>query len=118
MIHPKASLTGRLAAYAGFVVALGASLSACTAPEERRQANVHQDIATCTEFGATPGSTAYTDCMLAQQSRRDKSKREALEQAALATKMSKDSQEISRKVQCDKEARKDRDAGRQPRRCG
>jgi len=96
---------------------LGASLAGCASREERRQANLYQDTTTCGDFGANANSRAYTDCMLAQQNRRDNKQRMALEQAALSTQISKDSMEISRRAQCDRDARKDREAGNRPRRC-
>ncbi|MGN6825861.1 hypothetical protein [Paucibacter sp. M5-1] len=101
----------------GLAALIGVGLSACTSPEQRRHANLSQDSSTCADFGASPGSQAYTECMLAQQNRRDGKQREAMERAALATQMSKDSLEISRKVECAREAKKDREAGRRERYC-
>lgn len=101
----------------GLVAALGAALGACASPEQRRQANLYQDGATCADFGARPGTAAYTECMLTQQTRRDNKQRNSLEQTALTTQIARDSQEMSRKVQCDRDAKKDREAGLRPRRC-
>lgn len=101
----------------GLAAVLGAGLGACASPDQRRQANLYQDSTTCAEFGANSDSPAYTECMLAQQSRRDHKQRDALERAALSTQLSKDSLEIGRKVQCDRDAKKDREAGVRPRRC-
>jgi len=101
----------------GLVAALGASLAACTSPEQRRQANLYQDTTTCADFGARQGSREYTDCMLAQQSRRDNEKLNALERQRISTQNSKDSLEMVRKIECDREAKKDREAGRRPRDC-
>lgn len=100
-------------------LALGlvAALAACASPEQKRQARLYQDGSTCAEFGASPGTRAYTDCMLTQQSRRDNKQRNSLEQTALTTQIAKDSQEMTRKVRCDRDARKDREAGLRPRRC-
>lgn len=100
----------------GFVAVLGA-LGACVSPEQKRQANLYQDGATCAEFGARQGSPAYTECMLQQQTRRDNKQRNSLEQTALTTQIARDSQEMSRKAQCDRDAKKDREAGVRPRRC-
>jgi hypothetical protein len=99
------------------IAMLGAGLGGCASPEQRHQARLYQDTTTCSEFGANSGSRAYTDCMLAQQNRRDNKQRNALEQAALSTQISKDSLDITRKVQCDRDAKKDREAGQRPRRC-
>lgn len=101
----------------GFVAVLGAGLVACASPDQRRQANLYQDATTCAEFGARPGSPQYTECMLQQQSRRDNKQRHSLEQTALTTQIARDSQEMSRKAQCDRDAKKDREAGVRPRRC-
>lgn len=101
----------------GFVAVVAAGLGACASPEQRQQANLYQDGSTCAGFGASPGTPAYTECMLTQQSRRDNKQRNSLEQTALTTQIAKDSQEMSRKVQCDRDAKKDRAAGLRPRRC-
>jgi hypothetical protein len=101
----------------GMAAVLTIGLSACVAPEQRRQANLYQDGATCAEFGARPGTAAYTECMLAQQSRRDNKQKNSLEQTALTTQIARDSQEMGRKAQCDRDAKKDREAGLRPRRC-
>lgn len=101
----------------GLAVLLGSLLSACTAPGEKREANLYQDKTTCADFGARPGSREYTDCMLTQQSRRDQEKLNALERQRISTQLGKDSLEMTRQVQCDIDAKKDREAGRRPRRC-
>lgn len=94
-----------------------ATLTACASPEEKRLANLHQDKATCAEFGARQGSREYTDCMLVQQSRRDQERLNALERQRISTQFGEDSLEMTRKVRCDVEAKKDQEAGRRPRRC-
>jgi hypothetical protein len=101
----------------GMVAVLGAGLAACTAPEQKRQVNLYQDNTTCADFGAREGSRQYTECMLAQQNRRDNEKLNALERQRLSIQMSKDSMEITHKVQCERDAKKDREAGLRPRRC-
>lgn len=101
----------------GLVAVLGAGLTACASPEQKRQANLYQDQTTCAEFGARQGSREYTDCMLKQQSRRDHEKLNALERQRISTQLGKDSLEMTRKVQCDIDAKKDREAGLRPRRC-
>ncbi|MGN6825873.1 hypothetical protein [Paucibacter sp. M5-1] len=97
--------------------ALGAGLAACTSPEQKRQANLYQDKTTCGDFGARQGTPEYTECMLTQQNRRDHEKLNALERQRLSIQMSKDSMEMTRKVQCDRDAKKDKEAGLRPRRC-
>ncbi len=101
----------------GLVAVLGSVLGACTSTGEKREANLYQDRTTCADFGARLGSREYTDCMLTQQSRRDQEKLNALERQRISTQLGKDSLEMSRKVQCDLDAKKDREAGRRPQRC-
>lgn len=117
MSQPYLKALRRPALALGLVTLLGAGLGACASPDQRRQANLYEDRTTCAEFGASPGSRPYTDCMLTQQTRRDNKQRNALESAALSTQMSKDSLEMSRKAQCDRDAKKDRESGLRPRRC-
>lgn len=99
------------------VTMLGVGLGACTSPGPRRQANLYQDNTTCGDFGAHQGARDYTDCMLAQQKRRDNGKLDALERQRISTRNSKDSFEMGRKIECGREAKKDREAGRRPRDC-
>ncbi|QBE61893.1 hypothetical protein [Pseudoduganella lutea] len=114
---PYSTRMTRRALALGFAAACGAGLGACASPEQKRQANLYQDGATCTEFGARSGTPEYTECMLTQQSRRDNKQRDSLEQTALTSQIARDSQEMSRKVRCDRDAKKDREAGLRPRRC-
>jgi hypothetical protein len=101
----------------GIAIVLVATLGACTSPEQRRQASLQQDRMTCADFGAAPGSREYTDCMLSQQNRRDNEKLRALERQRISVQNTRDSVEMTRKLECDREAKNDREAGRRPRRC-
>lgn len=101
----------------GLVAMLGAGLAACQSPEQRRAIHLAEDTGTCADFGARQGSREYTECMLLQQTRRDNEKLNALERQRIATQNSKDSLEMVRKIECDREAKKDREAGLRPRRC-
>ncbi|MDY0974356.1 hypothetical protein SOM61_05215 [Massilia sp. CFBP9012] len=101
----------------GLVAMLGAGLAACQSPEQRRAIHLAEDTGTCADFGARQGSRAYTECMLSQQTRRDNEKLNALERQRISTQNSKDSLEMVRKIECDREARKEREAGLRPRRC-
>lgn len=101
----------------GLVAVLGMGLAACESPEQRRYANLSEDNSTCASFGAGQGSRDYTDCMLKQQNRRDSEQLNALERQRISTLNSKDSMEMVRKLECDRQAKKDREAGRRPRDC-
>lgn len=88
------------------VALLGIALSGCMSGPDRRQMNLEADTSTCQSFGAPYGSAAYSDCMLAQQSRRDAAQRESLERTRLTTQIAKDAQitaDRARKERCDRD---------------
>lgn len=87
------------------VTLLGISLSGCMSGAERRQINLATDADTCASFGAPYGSPAYSDCMLAQQRRRDVKQLEELEKTRLTTQIARDAQimaDRARKQRCDR----------------
>lgn len=53
------------------VVLSAAALAACGTTAAPHHVNLQDDYRTCSEFGSAPGSRAYSDCMVAQQRRRD-----------------------------------------------
>lgn len=88
------------------VALLGISLAGCMSTAERRQVNLHEDSNTCSNFGARYGSPAYSECMIAQQRRRDLKQLEELEKTRLTTEIAQDAQimaDRARKQRCDRD---------------
>lgn len=112
MYRPQIFSSSRSAVLLGFAL-LGATLTGCVSPEAR----LAKDSGTCASFGGSYGSPEYSQCMLAQQERRDNQGLRAAEQARLSTEIARNSMEITRQVRCDKEARRARKAGERPRPC-
>lgn len=81
-------------------------LSGCVSSGERQQVNLNTDSNTCQSFGSSYGSSAYSECMLEQQRRRDSAQRESLERTRLTTQIAKDAQlmaERARRERCDRD---------------
>ena len=98
--------TRRSAKSFGIVALLGISLAGCMTGAERREVNCQNDATTCANFGARYGSPAYSDCMLAQQRRRDLKQIEDLEKTRLTSQIARDAQIMSdraRKQRCDRD---------------
>ncbi|MET3898174.1 hypothetical protein ABIB57_002120 [Devosia sp. UYZn731] len=74
----------------GLFMALSTALAGCATTQEQ----LSQDYGTCESFGAQYGSSEYSQCMLVQQQRRDNETLRSLEEARLATELSRNSQEI------------------------
>lgn len=74
----------------GVVVLLTTALAGCQTTQEQ----LTQDYGTCESFGARYGSSEYSQCMLIQQQRRDNETLNALEQARIATEISRSNQEM------------------------
>lgn len=75
----------------GVLVVLSTALAGCATTQEQ----LNQDYGTCDNFGARYGSAEYSQCMLAQQQRRDNETLNALEQARIATEISRHNQEMA-----------------------
>ena len=101
----------------GVCVGFGVVLTGCESTEAMRQAKQAQDESTCSSFGARYGSPAYTDCMLTQQQRRDAKRLQSAEETRLLAEAARVSNETAIRVRCERDARRDRDEGRRPRRC-
>lgn len=89
----------------GAVTLLSLGLTACATSSDQRSARLQDDANTCAAFGAEFGSKAYTECMLAQQQRRDAKRRESLERTALTSQIARDAQimaERARKQRCER----------------
>lgn len=88
------------------VALLGISLTGCMSAAEQRRVNLLDDASTCATFGARQGSPAYSDCMLAQQRRRDLKRIEELERTRLTSEIARDAQIMSdraRRQRCDRD---------------
>lgn len=101
----------------GMAAVLCTVLSACETMEQKRHANLAEDSGTCAGFGAHHGSRDYTECMLTQQKRRDDKALNAAEQQRLTSQTAATNLEMVRRLECDREQKKDRKEGRHPRRC-
>jgi hypothetical protein len=98
--HPR---SGR---FFGLVASLAIGLAGCMSGAEQRQVNIEDDANTCATFGARHGSPAYTDCMLAQQRRRDLKRIEELERTRLTSEIARDAQimaDRARRQRCDRD---------------
>lgn len=70
-------------------------LTGCASPAEQRQANLQHDGGTCSSFGASYGSPQHTECMLAQQQRRDAQVTDAREAARVSSEIARNNQEVA-----------------------
>jgi hypothetical protein len=85
-----------------FVALLGAGLAGCAATADQRQGNLQADAATCADFGGRYGSPQYTECMLAQQRRRDVERLESLEQTRILSDIARNSQLMTERARQDR----------------
>lgn len=76
-----------------------------------------EDQKTCDDFGASPGSKAYSKCMLVQQQRRDDAPLRAAEQQRLSAEAARHNLETVRRMRCEREAKRERRRGEHPREC-
>lgn len=111
------STVGNRLVLLAFAALLSTILAGCATAEETRRANLGQDTDTCASFGARYGSSQHSECMLAQQNRRDTEMVNALEQARLSTEITNTNQQMAERRRCTKEAKRDREEGRRPRSC-
>ncbi len=95
------------------IALLGISLSGCVTGAERQQINLQRDASTCESFGASYGSSDYSNCMLEQQRRRDARQMDSLERTRLATEIARDAQVMADRARW---SRCNQDPGR--RECG
>lgn len=98
--------TQRIHRHLPLALLLAASLTGCMSGPEQRQANLQEDSSTCASFGSGYGSRAYSECMLAQQRRRDAKALESLERTRMTTEIARDAQIMSdraRRQRCDRD---------------
>lgn len=97
-----------------FLAFASVAVSGCATSAEPRYGRLDKDARTCSRFGAQYGTAAYSDCMLAQQRRRDLKQLESLERTRLTSQIAKDGQimaERARQQRCDKNPNR-RECGR------
>ena len=93
-------------------------LTSLAVPTAAQGKSAHRkDSETCASFGAHPGSGEYSRCMLAQQRRRDVAPLNAAEAQRASAEAARNNLETIRRMRCDREARRDRERGVQPRFC-
>ncbi len=86
-----------------FLALLSLMLPESMATAGQRDRNLERDRVTCLEFGTRYGTPEFSDCMLAQQRRRDLKKLESLEESRLLSQLARDGQimaERARKDRC------------------
>ena len=78
---------------AGIAALLSLGLMGTAATAQGRQSKQQrEDARTCERFGARYGTPAYTDCMLAQQRRRDEKQLRSLEESRMLSQLARDGQ--------------------------
>ena len=85
-----------------FLALLSVVLPESMASAGQRDRNLQRDRVTCLEFGNRYGSPEFSDCMLAQQRRRDLKKLESLERSRLLTQIARDSQIMAERAKRDR----------------
>jgi hypothetical protein len=84
---------------------LSLAFAECAATAQGRNSKQRQDARTCESFGASYGTPAYSDCMLAQQHRRDAKQLRSIEESERLSQIAKDGQimaERARRQRCDR----------------
>ncbi|WP_447765522.1 hypothetical protein [Sphingopyxis panaciterrae] len=88
-------------------------------PALAKDRGAHKDDSRiCASFGAGYGSRDYSECMLAQQRRRDNAPLIAAEQQRLSAEAARNNLETVRRMRCEREAKRERERGERPRWCG
>ncbi len=103
--------------WASLLIVLCGAVAGCASSGDRQQAELQKDSQTCQSFGIRQGTSEYSDCMLAQQRRRDTEKNAALERQRISTEIANKTQDTVRMVRCENEAKRDRERGERPRVC-
>lgn len=79
----------------GLFALLGTLLTGCLSTAEQQQADLQQDSGTCASFGGTYGSAAHSQCMLAQQQRRDAQFTQSMEMARISSEIARNNQQAA-----------------------
>jgi hypothetical protein len=95
-IRPAVLTVGLLAILGGGVI---------ESPAHGQSSKQREDARTCASFGLRYGTSAYGECMLEQQRRRDFKQQQTLEKMALTSQIARDGQimaERARRQRCDR----------------
>lgn len=90
---------------AGMLAILGMGLAGGEASAQRWNAKQRGDARTCESFGNRYGTPAFSDCMLAQQDRRDTKQLRSIEESQRLSQIAKDGQimaDRARRQRCDR----------------
>lgn len=89
----------------GVITLLGAGLAGGEASAQRWNAKQREDARTCESFGNRYGTPAFSDCMLAQQHRRDTKQLRSIEESERLSQIARDGQimaERARRQRCER----------------
>jgi hypothetical protein len=98
----------------GFLTFLSVGFAESAATAQSRGSKHREDARTCASFGSRPGSSAYSNCMLEQQRRRDTKELDKLEKMQRTSQIAKDGQimaERARLQRCERNPNR-RECGR------
>lgn len=89
----------------GIVTLLGLGLAGSEAQAQRWSGKQREDARTCERFGNRYGTPAFSDCMLAQQHRRDTKNLRSIEESERLSRIARDGQimaERARQQRCER----------------
>ena len=89
----------------GLVTLLGMGLAGGEAQAQRLNRTQREDARTCESFGNRYGSPAFSDCMLAQQHRRDTEQLRSIEETERLSQIARDGQimaDRARRQRCER----------------
>lgn len=90
----------------GILTLLGMGVTGSEANAQRSTAKQREDAGTCESFGNRYGTPAFSDCMLAQQHRRDTKQLRSLEESERLSQLARDGQimaDRARRQRCDRD---------------
>lgn len=103
--------------FLGFVALLSTGMAASASAQDWGRGAEREDNRTCTNFGLEFGSKEYSRCMITQQGRRDDAPLRGAEQQRANAEAARNNVETVRIIRCNREAKRERQRGEQPRRC-
>jgi hypothetical protein len=104
MLHIVATKRAALIS-AGIIALLGTGLIGGEARAQRWNAKQREDARTCEGFGNRYGTPAFSDCMLAQQHRRDTKQLRSIEETERLSRIARDGQimaDRARRQRCER----------------